>query len=94
MKKVLFTILTFFIAIIFTTAEEIIEILPYDRPIPDTTPEHLYPYVKPITGTPNKCIPITGNGKNKGDEIACGTEHFYVIANQDGMIKALAEHQS
>lgn len=39
-----------------------------------------------------KCTVISGTGSNIGDEIACGTEHFYVIENDGTNIKMLAKY--
>ena len=39
-----------------------------------------------------KCNVISGTGKNIGDEIACGTEHFYVISNDGENVKMLAKY--
>lgn len=39
-----------------------------------------------------KCTVVTGSGKNIGDEIACGTEHFYVISNDGENVKMLAKY--
>ena len=38
------------------------------------------------------CKVVSGNGKDIGSEIACGTEHFYIVENKDGMIKMLAKY--
>ena len=40
----------------------------------------------------NSCIVISGNGKNIGDEIKCGEEHFYVLSNKDGKIRMMAKY--
>lgn len=39
-----------------------------------------------------KCTVVTGSGKNIGDEIACGTEHFYVTSNDGENVKMLAKY--
>ena len=39
-----------------------------------------------------KCNVVSGTGKNIGDEIACGTEHFYVIPNDGTNVKMLAKY--
>ena len=39
-----------------------------------------------------KCNVISGTGKDIGDEIACGTEHFYVVKNDGKNIKMLAKY--
>ena len=38
------------------------------------------------------CTIISGDGKNIGDEIACGDEHFYVIENDGTNTKMLAKY--
>lgn len=38
------------------------------------------------------CNLISGTGKEIGDEIACGTEHFYVISNDGTNIKMLSKY--
>ncbi len=39
-----------------------------------------------------KCTVVTGTGKNIGDEIKCGTEYFYIIANDGKTAKMLAKY--
>ena len=39
-----------------------------------------------------KCNVVSGTGKNTGDEIACGTEHFYVISNDGTNVKMLSKY--
>ena len=38
------------------------------------------------------CNVISGTGKNVGDEVVCGTEHFYVISNDGENVKMLAKY--
>ena len=38
------------------------------------------------------CKIVSGSGKELGDEIACGTEHFYVLENNDDSIRMLAKY--
>ena len=38
------------------------------------------------------CKVVSGNGKDIGSEIACGTEHFYVLENKDDTIRMLAKY--
>ena len=38
------------------------------------------------------CVAISGTGKNIGDEVACGSEHFYIVDNTDGTLKMLAKY--
>ena len=38
------------------------------------------------------CKVVSGNGKDIGSEIACGTEHFYIISANDEKIKMLAKY--
>ena len=39
-----------------------------------------------------QCTVLSGTGKNVGDEIACGDEHFYVIDSNSTNIKMLAKY--
>ena len=39
-----------------------------------------------------KCTVVSGNGKEVGDEIACGTEHFYVMDYNENQIKMLSKY--
>jgi hypothetical protein len=39
-----------------------------------------------------QCFIVTGTGKNIGDEIACGTEHFYVVSNDGEEVKMLGKY--
>lgn len=39
-----------------------------------------------------KCTVVTGTGKNLGDEIACGTEHFYIVSNDGKIARMLAKY--
>lgn len=39
-----------------------------------------------------KCNVISGTGSNIGDEIACGTEHFYVLENNGETVKMLSKY--
>lgn len=45
-------------------------------------------------GTTNaaKCNVVSGTGENIGDEIACGTEHFFVLSNDGTTIRMLAKY--
>ena len=38
------------------------------------------------------CKVVSGNGKDIGSEIACGTEHFYVVDSSNDEIKMLAKY--
>ena len=38
------------------------------------------------------CKVVSGNGKDLGSEIACDTEHFYILESNDEEIKALAKY--
>lgn len=38
------------------------------------------------------CTIVSGNGKSIGSEIACGTEHFYIINNDENNIKMLSKY--
>lgn len=47
----------------------------------------------PVSGSAKElCTIVTGNGKDIGSEIACGTEHFYIIENNNNSIKLLAKY--
>lgn len=47
----------------------------------------------PVSGNAKElCTIVTGNGKDIGSEIACGTEHFYIIENNSNSIKLLAKY--
>ena len=46
----------------------------------------------PIVSKAANCNVVSGNGKNSGDEIACGTEHFYVLENKDGKVRMFAKY--
>ncbi|MEE3342800.1 MAG: hypothetical protein VZS44_01770 [Bacilli bacterium] len=39
-----------------------------------------------------KCTIVSGSGKDIGNEIACGTEHFYIIDNKDDKLKMIAKY--
>lgn len=39
-----------------------------------------------------KCEVVSGNGTDVGSEIACGSEHFYVMDSSDGNTKMLAKY--
>ena len=47
-----------------------------------------------IVANAELCVHITGDGTKIGDEIACGTEHFYVISNDGENIRMMAFHHS
>ena len=38
------------------------------------------------------CTIVSGNGTDIGSEIACGTEHFYVIDSNDTSVRMLAKY--
>lgn len=38
------------------------------------------------------CTIVSGNGKDIGSEIACGTEHFYIIENNNSTIRMLSKY--
>ena len=38
------------------------------------------------------CKVVSGNGKDIGSEIACGTEHFYIIDSNKDEVKMLAKY--
>ncbi len=39
-----------------------------------------------------QCNVVTGDGTKLGDEISCGTEHFYVLKNDGKRVKMLAKY--
>ena len=43
-------------------------------------------------GAKEYCKVVSGNGKDIGSEIACGTEHFYIIDSNEDEIKMLAKY--
>lgn len=45
-----------------------------------------------IVNAKEYCKVVSGNGKDIGSEIACGTEHFYVIESNKDEIKMLAKY--
>ena len=45
-----------------------------------------------IVNAEELCTIVSGNGKDIGSEIACGSEHFYIIENNDDSIKMLAKY--
>lgn len=53
----------------------------------------LFLMLLPVSGSAKElCTIVTGNGKDIGSEIACGTEHFYIIENNSNSIKLLAKY--
>ena len=38
------------------------------------------------------CKVVSGNGKDIGSEIACGTEHFYVLENENNKVRMLSKY--
>ena len=38
------------------------------------------------------CKVVSGNGKDIGSEIACGTEHFYIVDSNEDEIKLFAKY--
>lgn len=49
----------------------------------------LMPY---IVNAKEACTIVSGNGKDIGSEIACGSEHFYIFENNDDNIKMLSKY--
>ena len=43
-------------------------------------------------GAKEYCKVVSGNGKDIGSEIACGTERFYVLENKNDSVKMLAKY--
>ncbi len=50
----------------------------------------LFLFIGTVNGA--KCTVVSGTGKNIGDEVACGTENFYIIKNDETNIKMLAKY--
>ena len=50
----------------------------------------IYVYFKPIIK--KECVAISGTGNEIGDEIACDSEHFYVIDSTNDEIKMLSKY--
>lgn len=46
----------------------------------------------PFTIDAKACKVVSGTGKELGDEIACGDEHFYVLEYKDGKIKMITKY--
>ena len=50
-------------------------------------------FILPITVEAQEyCTVLSGSGKNLGDEVACGTEHFYVLENKDNKMRLFAKY--
>ena len=45
-----------------------------------------------VSVSASQCTVESGTGKDIGDEIACGSEHFYVIDNSNDQIKMLSKY--
>ena len=58
----------------------------------ESPPEEIIVNVTFKKKSETKCVVISGNGKKIGDEVACGSEHFYVISNKNGKIKMMAKY--
>ena len=40
----------------------------------------------------DSCKIVSGNGKDIGSEIACGSEHFYILSRDDNETRMLAKY--
>lgn len=49
-------------------------------------------FIAPNTSAASKCEVISGTGRDIGDEIACGTEHFYVVKSGANETRMLAKY--
>lgn len=52
----------------------------------------LLTFVAPLIVDASACEVVSGTGKNLGDEIVCGTEHFYVLTNKNNKISMLSKY--
>ena len=55
------------------------------------SPITINPVIKKVEDSTG-CKVISGTGKNLGDEIACGDEHFYVLSNDNNNVRMLAKY--
>lgn len=46
----------------------------------------------PLIVNAKQCTIVSGNGKEIGSEIACGSEHFYVLENNNNKIRMLSKY--
>ena len=46
----------------------------------------------PIFVNAESCRVISGNGKDPGSELQCGTEQFYLVQNKNSELKLLAKY--
>lgn len=49
-------------------------------------------FMLPVIADAKSCTVVKGTGNNIGDEIACGSEHFYVLEKNDDNIKLLSKY--
>ena len=49
-------------------------------------------FIPCIVNAKEYCKVVSGNGKDIGSEIACGTEHFYIVDSNENEIKMLAKY--
>ena len=52
----------------------------------------LFLFIPFVVNAKESCTIVSGNGRKIGSEIACGSEHFYVIDSDDTSIKMLAKY--
>ena len=46
----------------------------------------------PIVGDAKGCNVVNGTGNDIGDEVACGSEHFYILEKENNNVKMLAKY--
>ena len=49
-------------------------------------------FIPVIANAKEYCTVVSGNGKDIGSEIACGTENFYIIGNNESSIRLIAKY--
>ncbi len=52
----------------------------------------LFVFVPFVVNAKENCTVVSGTGNDIGSEIACGSEHFYVIDSDDDNIRMLAKY--
>ena len=52
----------------------------------------LFSFTNIVMAESDYCTVVSGNGRTIGDEISCGTEHFYVIENKDNNIRMMSKY--
>ena len=52
----------------------------------------LIAFAFPVFAQAKACVAVSGTGTEIGDEVACGTEHFYIIDKTEDGVKMLAKY--